>query len=55
MKPDQDLPIGLLGPAAFTIPEVLAISLKILPERVAKTLGPRGEEALNLAWVKQNL
>jgi hypothetical protein len=30
VKPDQNLPIGPLGPAAFTIPEVLGISPKIL-------------------------
>ena len=30
VKPNQDLPIGPLHPAAFTIPESLKISLKIL-------------------------
>ena len=37
VKPDQDLPIGPLGPAAFTIPEVLGFSPKILQKRSHKT------------------
>jgi len=53
--PDQNLQIGQLGPAAFTIPEVLGISSTILQNRTAKMLGTRDVKALNPAWVKQNL
>jgi len=30
VKPDKDLPIGPLGPAAFTIPKVLGIPPRAL-------------------------
>ena len=36
VKPDQDLPIGPLGRAASTIPEVFGISPKILQKRSSK-------------------
>jgi len=36
VKPEQDLPIDPLGPAAFTIPEVLGTSPKILQKQSGK-------------------
>ena len=49
MKPDQDLPTGPLGPAAFSIPEVLRILPKFFKNGAATMLGPRSVKALNPA------
>jgi len=51
IKPDQDLPVGPLCSVAFTIPQALGISLKIMQKWASKKAQTK---ALNLAWVKKS-